>query len=233
VTGSGDVGPATRSDVPAGTAAGDLLFGTFPALIVIVVVGTLMVTTEYRYGLMRLSLSTGTGRVRMLLAKAVVLAGATFAAALIATVLAVPLWLRVVRGLGAYVFPAGPLVLLRAEVGTAAVLALTAVLALGVGVILRRSATAVTTVVVVTVLPYLLALTPFLPPSLAEWMTRVTPAAAFAVQQTLTRYPQVDGVYTPANGYYPLAPWAGLAVVCGYTAVALAVAAVLLRRRDV
>jgi ABC-type transport system involved in multi-copper enzyme maturation permease subunit len=181
----------------------------------------------------RLSLSAGTGRIRVLLAKAAVLAGATFAAALLAAALAVPLWLRVVHSLGAYVFPAAPLALLRAEVGAAAVLAITAVLALSVGVILRRSATAVTTVVVVTVLPYLLALTPFLPPSVAQWMTRVTPAAAFAVQQTLTRYPQVDSVYTPANGYYPLAPWAGLAVLCGYTAVALAVAAVLLRRRDV
>jgi ABC-type transport system involved in multi-copper enzyme maturation permease subunit len=233
VTGHGDLGPATRSDLPGGAAAGDPLFGTFPALIVVVVVGTLMVTTEYRYGVIRLSMSAGTGRVRMLLAKALVLGGATFAAALVATVVAVPLWLRVVRGLGAYVFPAGPWVLLRAEVGTAAVLAITAVLALGVGVILRRSAAAVTTVVVVTVLPYLLALTPFLPASLAQWMTRVTPAAAFAVQQTLTHYPQVDSVYTPANGYYPLAPWAGLAVLCGYSAVALAVAAVLLHRRDV
>ena len=67
-------------------------------------------------------------------------------------------------------------------------------------------------------LPYLLALTPFLPPPLALWLTRVTPAAALAVQQTVTRYPQVDSVYTPAYGYYPLPPWAGLAVLCGYTA---------------
>ena len=111
-------------------------------------------------------------------------------------------------------------------------LAVTAVLALAVGTILRRSATAVTTVVAGTVLPYLLALTPFLPPPLALWLTRVTPAAALAVQQTVTRYPQVDSVYTPAYGYYPLPPWAGLAVLCGYTALALAVAAVLLRRRD-
>jgi hypothetical protein len=82
------------------------------------------------------------------------------------------------------------------------------------------------------VLPYLLALTPVLPPSTARWLTEVTPAAALAVQQTLIRYPQVDSVYTPANGYFPLPPWAGLAVLAGYAAVALALAAVLLRRRD-
>jgi uncharacterized membrane protein len=34
------------------------------------------------------------------------------------------------------------------------------------------------------------------------------------------------------NGYYPLAPWAGLVVLCGYALIALAVATVLLRRRD-
>jgi hypothetical protein len=67
---------------------------------------------------------------------------------------------------------------------------------------------------------------------MTQWLTRVTPAAALAVQQTLIRYPQVESVYSPANGYYPLPPWGGLAVLCGYTALALAVAAVLLRRRD-
>ncbi|WP_344402674.1 ABC transporter permease subunit [Dactylosporangium fulvum] len=232
VTGSGDLAPATRSDLPVGVAAGDLLFGTFPALIVIVVVATLMITTEYRYGLIRSTLSASTRRGRVLVAKAVVLAGVTFTTSLAATLLAIPLWLRLVRSLGIYLFPTTSGALLRAQIGTAALLAVTAVFALAVGTILRRSATAVTTVVAATVLPYLLALTPFLPPPMAQWLTRVTPAAALAVQQTLTRYPQVDSVYTPANGYYPLPPWAGLAVLCGYTALALALAVVLLRRRD-
>ena len=232
VTGAGDLAPATRADIiPAGTAS-DLLFGTFPALIVIVVVATLMITTEYRYGLIRSTLSASTRRGRVLVAKAVVLAGVTFATSLVAAVLAVSLWSRLVRGLGVYLFPTPPGALLRAEVGTAALLAAAAVLALGVGTVLRRSATAVTTVIAATVLPYLLALTPFLPPPLALWLTRVTPAAALAVQQTLTQYPQVDSVYTPANGYYPLPPWAGLAVLCGYAVLALTLAVVVLRRRD-
>jgi ABC-type transport system involved in multi-copper enzyme maturation permease subunit len=232
VTGAGDLAPATRADVGVAGTVNDLLFGTFPALIVIVVVATLMITTEYRYGLIRSTLSASTRRGRVLVAKAIVLAGVTFTTSLVATVLAIPLWSRLVRSLGVYLFPTTPGVLLRAEVGTAAMLAVTAVFALGVGTILRRSATAVTTVVAATVLPYLLALTPFLPPPMAQWLTRVTPAAALAVQQTLTRYPQVDSVYTPANGYYPLPPWAGLAVLCGYTALTLALAAVVLRRRD-
>jgi hypothetical protein len=52
------------------------------------------------------------------------------------------------------------------------------------------------------------------------------------VQQTLPVYPQVANDYSPTSGYYPLAPWAGFAVLCAYAGVALAIAAVLLHRRD-
>jgi hypothetical protein len=45
-------------------------------------------------------------------------------------------------------------------------------------------------------------------------------------------YPQVTASYTPADGYYPLSPLGGFAVLCGYTALALGVAMFLLRRRD-
>ena len=37
---------------------------------------------------------------------------------------------------------------------------------------------------------------------------------------------------TPGNGYFPLAPWAGFAVLCAWTAAALVLALFLLRRRD-
>jgi hypothetical protein len=39
-------------------------------------------------------------------------------------------------------------------------------------------------------------------------------------------------VYTPAQGFFPLAPWAGLAVLCGWAALALGLAAVRLRGQD-
>ena len=75
--------------------------------------------TEYRYGLIRTTLSARPRRARVLLAKAAVLAGVTFTAGLAGTALAVPLWSRVVHGLGIHLFPATPGALLRAEVGTA------------------------------------------------------------------------------------------------------------------
>jgi hypothetical protein len=56
------------------------------------------------------------------------------------------------------------------------------------------------------------------------------PAAAFAVQQAMPAYSQVDSAYTPQYGYYPLSPLGGLAVLCAWAALALA--ALLLRRRD-
>ena len=81
------------------------------------------------------------------------------------------------------------------------------------------------------VLPYLLENT-VLPAGAAGWVLRVTPAAGFAIQQSLPQYPQVAASYTPANGYFPLAPWAGFAVLCGYAALALALAVIVLRRRE-
>jgi hypothetical protein len=71
-----------------------------------------------------------------------------------------------------------------------------------------------------------------LPAAPAQWLLRVTPAAAFAIQQSIPEYPQVSTLYTPANGYFPLAPGLGFGVLCAWTAAALALAVVLLRRRD-
>jgi ABC-type transport system involved in multi-copper enzyme maturation permease subunit len=135
-----------------------------------------------------------------------------------------------------YVFPVSWLTELRMVVGTAALVAVAAVLALAVGTMLRRSAAAVTIVIVVIVLPYLLGVVSVLPASAADWVLRITPAAAFAVQQAIPQYSQVTALYSPGGsggGYFPLAPWAGFAVLCGWAAIAVALALVLLRRRDV
>ena len=116
--------------------------------------------------------------------------------------------------------------------GTALLLAVSAVLALGIAATVRRSASAVTAVIVAIVLPYLLALAPVLPVGVSEWLLRLTPAAAFAIQQSVPEYPQVAHQYTPTNGFFPLPPWGGFAVLCAYSVAALGLAIVLLRRRD-
>jgi hypothetical protein len=85
---------------------------------------------------------------------------------------------------------------------------------------------------VAIVLPYLMGVASVLPVSVSDWLLRITPAAAFALQQAMPQYPQVTALYSPGSGYFPLAPWAGFAVLSGWAAIALGLAVYLLRRRD-
>ncbi|GAA2050770.1 hypothetical protein GCM10009839_66790 [Catenulispora yoronensis] len=231
VTGSGDIAPA-NPDEGAGKSLESALAGTFAGLIAVIVVAALTMTSEYRRGLIRTSLAASPRRGRLLAAKAVVLGSAAFVAGLVAAAAAIPVVTALEHSKGLYVFHASTEAVIRLVVGTAALMAVAAVLALAVGTILRRGAAAVAAVIVIIVLPYILAVASVLPGTAADWLTRLTPAAAFAVQQTITAWPQVKAVHTPASGYYPLSPWLGLAVLALYAAVAYALAHRLLARRD-
>jgi len=199
---------------------------------VAIVLGALFVTAEYRRGLIRLTMAAAPRRGRVLAAKALVLGAVTFTVGLVSAAVVVIVGQKVLRANGVYVAPADLPTSLRLVVGTAALLASASILALALGVLLRRSATTVVVGVLTIVMPYLLAVS-VLPAGAGDWLLRVSPAAAFAVQQTSVAYAQVSNLYVPAEGYYPLAPWAGFAVLCGWTALALAAATVVLRRRDV
>jgi ABC-type transport system involved in multi-copper enzyme maturation permease subunit len=237
VTGSGDIAPA----VPGQAGGEDLtvtvfLVGTFAGLIAVIVVATMFITAEYRRGLIRVTLTASPRRGRVLAAKAIVIGSVAFTAGLVAAAAAMIFGTQLARSRGVYVFPVSWLTELRMVVGAAALVAVAAVLALAVGIIVRRSAAAVTVVIVVIVLPYLLGVVSVLPAGAADWVLRITPAAAFAVQQAVPQYSQVTALYSPGGGgggYFPLAPWAGFAVLCGWAALAVALALVLLRRRDV
>ena len=231
MTGSGDIAPAVAGAAGLGTTITQTLVGTFAGLIMIVVVATLFVTAEYRRGLMLTTFTASPSRGRVLAAKAIVLGAATFVVGLVGAAVVVSLGRRVLRGNGVYVHAVSVATELRVIAGTAALLAVAAILALAVGAIVRRSAVAVAAAVVGIVVPYLLAMS-VLPAAAAQWVLRVAPTAAFALQQSTPQYAQVDNLYTPVNGYFPLAPWAGFAVLCGWAALALAVATVVLRRRD-
>jgi ABC-type transport system involved in multi-copper enzyme maturation permease subunit len=229
ITGSGDIAPDVTDGVPINV----VLVGAFLALIAVIVVGTQFMTVEYRRGLIRTTLAANPRRGRALAAKAIVLGAATFATELAGAAGAVLIGTPLLRGSGNPVYPATALTELRVIAGTAALTAVMAVFALAIGAILRHGAAAVTVAITAVVLPYLLtAAIPVLPAAAADWVLRVTPAAGFAINQITPAYPQVDADYTPFNGYFPLTPWAGLAVTCGYAALALALATYLLRRRD-
>ncbi|MDF6044459.1 ABC transporter permease subunit [Streptomyces sp. JH14] len=232
VTGSGDIAPEVGGPMTAGGRTIERsLAGTFVGLMLVIAVGATFVTAEYRRGLIRTTLLASPRRGRVPAAKAVVLGAVTFAAGLPAAAAAVLLGERLGRP-GGFDFPVGTLAELRVVAGTAALLAVAAVLAMAVGTVLRRSAGAVTVVFAAIVLPYILATASILPAGPSQWLLRLTPAAGFAVQQNMPQYAQVDGDYTPAFGYFPLPPWGGFAVLCGWTAVALGAAVFVMGRRD-
>jgi hypothetical protein len=235
VTGSGDIAPIPAGHGgPADSAATltSYLLGTFAGLIALTVVAAMFMTAEYRRNLIRVTLAASPRRGRTLAAKAVVIGAVAFVAGLVSATVAVVAGTAITHARGYYGFPvAGPTVV-RVVLGTAALAAVSAVLALAIGSMVRRSATAVAIAIAAIVLPYFLAVAAVVPLGAADWLLRITPAAGFALQQPYPAYPQVTAIYSALSGYFPLAPAAGLAVLCGWTAVALAGAAWLLRRRD-
>lgn len=232
VTGHGDIAPLVPDQGSRGRTVENALIGVFAGLIAVLVVATLFVTSEHRRGLIRTSLAASPRRGQLFAAKAVVIGGVSFVTGVAAAALAIPLVQAVEEAKGMFLFPASTAAVVRVIAGTGLLFAGAAVLALAVGMLLRRSAGTVTTVIAGVVLPYLLAVASVLPAAPADWLTAVTPAAAFAFQQTIPEYPQVNGSYTPADGYFPLSPGGGLAVLCAYALVAVVLAVVALRRRD-
>ncbi len=230
VSGSGDIAPAVG--ILGGYTAQQPLTGVFTGLIVLIVVATMFITTEYRRGLILTTFAASPRRGRVLAAKVIVIGSVAFVAGAAATAAAIPLGVHILLANGNYVYPTTTLTDVRVALGTGALVALTAVLAVAIGSLLRRSAGTVCAVIALIILPYVLAIASALPAGASQALMRLTPAAAFAVQQTLPQYHQVSWQYTPANGFYPLAPGAGIAVLASYAAVALAVAGYVLRRRD-
>jgi len=234
--GSGDIAPLTGS--AGGVSVQRALLGTFFGLIPLIVVAAMFITGEYRRGLIRVSLTAAPRRGRLLAANAIVIAAVGFVVGVVAATLALAVGTPVLARTDIPVWPVSLLTEARMIAGTGALLALAGVLAMAIAIIVRRSAPAITTVIVVIFIPYLL--TVGVGPQGGGpgrgggggWVLQATPVAAMAVQQALPKFYQVTTTYPVIGGYYPLAPWAGLAVECAWAATALALAFFLLRRRD-
>jgi ABC-type transport system involved in multi-copper enzyme maturation permease subunit len=235
VTGQGDIAPVPEGHGgPADSAITipDYLIGTFAGLVALGVVAAMFFTAEYRRSLIRVTLAASPRRGRVLAAKAVVVAAVAFAAGVISAAVAVVIGSAITHARGYYEFPVSGATGVRVIIGTGVLTAVAGVLALAVGAIARRGAAAIAIVVVGIVVPYFLAVAAVVPPGAADWLLRITPAAGFALQSAYPRYGQVYMIYSTLSGYYPLPAWAGFGVLCAWTAVALAAAAYLLRRRD-
>ncbi|SDU65836.1 DUF1349 domain-containing protein [Jiangella alkaliphila] len=233
ITGAGDIAPVVGGPAlgPAFTVE-TFLIGTFVCLLVLSVVAVQFGAGEYRRGLLTLTLTATPRRGRVVAAKAIVVTGVAFVVGVGAA--AASLALGQARASAAHfaVLTVPPTEQVRAVLGTGLLLAATTLLALSLGVVLRRSAAAIAAVATLVVVPYVLAMGGMLPTDAAQWLLRLTPAAGFAIQQTLSRYAHVLSVYTPATGYFPLPPWAGLAVLGAWTLALTGLAWWMLRRRN-
>jgi hypothetical protein len=226
LTGSGKIGPNPPPDDIVQVS----LFGVFGGIIALIGVGVLSMTSEFKRGLLRTTFAASPRRGRVLAAKAGVLGAATFGVGLVASVTAFLLAQPVLRSRG-WTLPAhpppsladGPV--LRAVVTAAVFIAAVALLSLGLATILRHSAAAITSVIGLVVLPFILG--SVLPAEAARWLLQVTPAAGFA---TLRAKPPTVMLVDPSA---MIDPWLGLGVACLYAMVSLAGGWWLLRRRDV
>jgi hypothetical protein len=232
VEGTGDIAPVPLSN--AGPTFDSLVAGgTAVGIIAMIVVAATFITAEYRQGLILTTLAASPRRGRVLAAKAVVIGTVTFLTSVVALAVTTSWGAWLLEGRGVILHPVPTPVEVRVVVGTAALLAVSAVFTLAVGTVLRHGAGTVTLVITVILIPHLVALaTGIVPESASNLLMTATPAVGFAIQQSVPQFALVDSHCTHGQGCYPVAPWVGFGLLCAYTAVALGLAAVMLRRRD-
>lgn len=193
------------------------LAGIFLAQLAIGVLGVLLITGEYATGMIRATFAAVPRRLPVLFGKTGVFAGVTLLLTLPAVLAAFLLGQSILSSKHIQTTLGHPGVL-RAVIGTALYLTLIGILGLAIGALLRNTAAAISTLFgLIFVLPILVH---FLPSSWSQPISKYLPSQA---GQAITNV-RTD----PAS----LSPWVGFAVFCLYITLALAAAAVSLRRRD-
>ena len=231
VSGTGDISPYE----PIPDIVGGVFKGSLVGVIAMIALGAVFIGSEYRRGMIRTTFAGTPRRGRVILAKAIVIGVVAFAAGLVGAAIAVAIAGPKLRSEG-WTPPIYPLLSLgtgtglRIAAGTAVVLALAAIFALAVGVMLRRGIGAITVGIALLVGPLLVATA--VGQTAGAFLLGVTPAAAFAVQQGIQRYPQSSDVCLAGHGCYPLSPSNGVAVLAIWTAAALVLAWFVVSRRD-
>ncbi len=195
------------------------LVGVNLAELSIGVLGVLVITGEYTTGMIRSSFCAVPKRLPVLWGKAMVFAATTFALTLPAVLIAFFVSQAILSSrlqiLHTSFSDPG---VARAVIGAALVLTVMGLFGLGIGAIVRHTAGAIVAfVAILFVVPPLLGLLP------TDWANAINPYLPSSAADALWTIPRADNT---------LAPWAGFALFCGWVAATLAVAAVLLRRRD-
>jgi ABC-2 type transport system permease protein len=187
------------------------------AQLAIGVLGVLVTTAEYSTGMIRASFTAVPKRLPVLWGKAVVYGATTLALMLPAVLLSFVIVQAILSRRQINVAFGAPHVA-RAVFGAALYLTVVGLFALGLGAIVRNTAGGIAAFAgIMFVLPPLMNVLP------TSWNDAASPYLPLAAGEAIMS----------TTGGNHLAPWVGLLLFFGYAAAAIAVAALLLTRRDV
>ena len=214
------------ADAPAGAFVGPVyvISGLMIAQLVVAGLAVVAITAEYRSGQIRSTFAAAPARVPALLAKLVVVVGVALTTGTVGVlagwVSAAPWFGKV----GMTVDLTDP-EHLRIMLGVPLYLAAMAALAFGVGAILRSAAAGISTVLglVFVVEPAM----SYVPWKVVQDLAALLPSSAGA---RLVTHDATGSMVSSSQG--ALGPWEGYGVLVAWAVLAVAVAAVLLRRRD-
>jgi ABC-2 type transport system permease protein len=182
------------------------------------VLGVLIITGEYSTGMIRASLAAVPKRLPVLWAKVAVFAVTTFA-------LMVPSVIVAFFASQAIVDEHAPLKIsftahgvTRTVLGGALYLTVLGIFALGLGAITRNTAGGIAAFAgIMFVIPPLVLILP------TSWQNDISPYLPSNAGRD---------IFSLTTGAHDLHPWPGFALFCGYAVAMIAIAAVLLKRRD-
>jgi hypothetical protein len=202
------------------------LSGVYLGQVAVVVLGVLMITNEHESGMIRTTFAVAPRRLAVFAAKAAVLLAVVLGAGSLGVLGSLAIGRNVLPDNGftaANGFPAlslGDEPTLRASVGTLLYLGLMAMLALGIGAIVRDTAVAIAVILAALyVLPMVSAVVR--DAQVREWLEKLSPMTAGLAIQATRNLPDL-----------PIGPWAGLGVFASYAAAAVIAGAVLFHLRD-
>jgi ABC-2 type transport system permease protein len=197
--------------------------------LVIGVLGTLVITSEYSTGMIRTSLAALPQRGLLVAAKVAVFAAVAFVTGLISSFASFFIGQAIMSSHHTNTTLSHPGVL-RAVIGGALFLTVCGLLALGIGLLIRHTAGAVS--VVAALLFVLPLLGNLLPHSLQDHVNKWLPTVAGAQIWTAVHPPHSNSPSPLGTGGLMFAPWTGFAVFCGYAAIAIVAGLILFRKRD-
>jgi ABC-2 type transport system permease protein len=202
--------------------------GTIFTQLIAAVLGVLVISGEFGTGQIRSTFAAVPGRWPAVVAKALVLAAAVFVLGLVAAALTALATVGILAGKGVQPHLLDGPVLLPV-LGSALSLALVAMLALGVGGIVRNGAAGIGIVLaLLLVAPVVLSI--FAALTRATWATN---AAALLPSSAASQLYAFGGAEDSPAGGIVLDGWTGALVLIGWVVVAIGSALALLRIRDV